>query len=727
MKLLVIISEEDRSYLARFSNLIDGHKASVYRGKIDSYGQLDILAKRINADAVVTTRQDIIALESGDKKAKVSDFIGSVLDTPLGREVLVLPPLKWLVRVSYGEWLMSRYLSKLLTPERWYAQSPFTYKVLRNERDYQEFKELFDSAFLCAIDIETREPNIIRSVSYTLKFPDESTKTGVFQLNSMDSVRWMRTLNEHPIVKVCQNGKYECAYFFAWSAPMTNYVGDTLSAMHATWSELPKTLEFVASVFLRKYRYWKDMRAAEDTDTQLEYNALDTWSTCEAFCSWLQEAPEYARTNYVMKWPQIILSHEMEMRGLKRDPVRKEKWRKVYTRTAERQLAQIRTMVGVPEFNPASPKQCLALLRALTNKDWPSSDEAHLVKVSNLHPLNSRILGAILEYRGLVKLMGTYLGDKDFKGRWLYTINPTGTDTGRDASKAHHFWTGQNIQNVPNEHWQIKNTVLADEGYELWEADYSQAEARGVAYSSGDSALLAAVESHHDFHSLNASAFFGLPYEEIYDDETGKVLNKPIRNLSKRTNHGANYNMGPAVMLATMGEKRVREAKKLLNLPRQWTLLKVCEHLLNVYEITYPRVKTAYYKKIVKDVRLYSKLVGATGWTRYCFGSPWANKLDLNSYVAHVTQSLNAMVLDEAARRIFRWRLEEGLLNIVKVNAKIHDSILFQTPIGRRDLAEKLRDKMRFPVPVTDCMGVERSMIVPVDLKLRGRRWESYQ
>lgn len=728
MKLLLLLTNEDKPYLSKLSGLLGTNRASCYWGKLDTLGQLDILCRRAGTQAIVTTRQDVVALDT--PKAKISNFMGGIIDTPLGHEMLVIPPVKWLIRVPYGEWLIGRYLSKLLSPDSWYKASPFTYTPLTEEHQFQEFQTKFDDAIACAIDIETIPPNYIQSISYTLKFPDSRTETACFLLNSFRHVEWMRLLNAHPVPKICQNGKYECAHFYAWSAPMTNYIGDTLSAMHSTWSELPKDLGFVGSMFLRKYRYWKDMRKvgeAGDTDTLLEYNAMDTWGTCESFFAWLLSAPEYAVKNYVLKWPQIIISHEMEMRGLKRDELRKARWKRVFQARLDKKISSVQAMIGVPEFNPNSPKQVGALLHALTGKNWDSGDEKTIKKIELLHPLNERILETLLECREDSKLIGTYLGDKDYEGRWLYSINPTGTDTGRDSSKAHHFWCGQNVQNVPAESWEIKNTVIADEGYELYEADNSQAEARGVAYCSGDSKLLEVVNGPHDFHSMNASLFFGVKYEEIYDDERHKKLNIPLRNLAKRVNHGANYNMGEQVLIDTMGPKKIREAQRLLKLPASWTLKQVSAHLLTTFELTYSRIKTRYYKWIVSQVRLTHKLVGAHGWTRYCFAEPWENKPALNSYVAHVTQSLNAINLDEAALRVFKWRLATGHMKDVRINAKIHDSLLFQVPIGRKDLAEKVRTLMEFPVQVTDCAGVTRQMLVPVDLKYQGKRWELFQ
>src|SRR5699024_2605042 len=136
----------------------------------------------------------------------------------------------------------------------------------------------------------------------------------------------------------------------------------------------------------------------------------------------------------------------------------------------------------------------------------------------------------------------------------------------RSASKAHHFWCGFNIQNVKGDGRDgefklasIKDTIVADPGFALAEADYVQAEDRGVAVKSGDPTLLDIFATGKDSHSFKAAMFFGIPYEEIYDEATGKKLNKPVRELGKRINHGANYNMGAFVLLETMGLKAVFE------------------------------------------------------------------------------------------------------------------------------------------------------------------------
>lgn len=758
-KLLFIASREDEQYFQKFASLISGSKVPLFTGEITVASEVTIAAKRMNATAIITTREDYLKklLPPGrEKKAKISNYAGSLIQTSEpGLDVLVLNPLAQLYSVPYGEWLTKRFLSKVISPERWRKTSEFNWSILRSEREYVDAGKYLDDCFLVSIDIETAPPNTIRCISYCGFRTDGTSHAFVFKMDSLEKVNWMRRLNASRVPKVCQNGKYEAAHFFAWSAPMVNYIADTKNAMHAWMAELPKNLAFLTSLLVRDTMYWKDLGDTGEELDLFKYNALDTWGTGEAFLSWLAEAPEWAMQNYVKKFRVVPAFHSYEMRGIKRDLPLLNKFAKAGFDDLDKQLSSIQRTVGIPGFNPSSPIQVKTLLFILGHgeKDKTtgklglpaSSDEKTIAAAMLKHPLSEHILGKILEYRGERKLLTTYLttgvDSKEYRGRVVYSVNPDGTDTGRAASKEHHFWTGVNIQNIPasKSGERVKQTYIADDGYVLFEIDKSQAEARGVAYCSGDEALLTAVNSGKDFHSVNAASFFGVPYESIYRDGVseywddtlqriveatdGETLDKALRDLAKRVNHGANYNMGPAVLLTTMGELNVRKAQRLLKLNAGWSLIEVCKFLLHRYEITYPLVKTLYYSRIIESVMNTKKLVGPTGWTRYCFGNPVKNKLDLNSYVAHVTQSLNAMDLDECSVRVFNWQREENNWDDIQIFTQIHDSLLGQVRIGKEHLIKQVAKLMVYPIDVTCSRGITRQMAVPVEHKITGHRW----
>jgi DNA polymerase I-like protein with 3'-5' exonuclease and polymerase domains len=365
--------------------------------------------------------------------------------------------------------------------------------------------------------------------------------------------------------------------------------------------------------------------------------------------------------------------------------------------------------------------------------DLNGTGDKEMAKAIYRHPLNRRILGLIrgvpksddietMGLRALRKVQGTYLGlgedNKDFNGRWLYSLIPHATDTSRLASREHHFWCGQNIQNTPVGKI-VKQTVVADEGFFLGECDLEQAETRDTAHITGDTNLLAAIASDRDFHSLNVAAFFGVPYESVYDDVKKKTLNKPLRDIGKRVNHGANYNMGPDVLVDTMGEEKIYQARDLLKLPRNWSAREVAEYLLKQFDKTYPTIRGDYQIWVIDQVLTHKKLTGATGWTRYCFDNPKKSKAALNAYVAHNPQHLNAQVLNKAYMKVFYdIAINPKYSKDFKLCAQIHDSILFQYRAGKEFLADMVKERMEIEIECRDIKGIVRRFTVPAALKL---------
>jgi len=720
--IVVAINHEDKPYLPRFTPALGGIKSKVFAGEIVTMAGFCGVLKKAGVKHVVTTRLDIlkkILPEGRAAKANINNYAGSMLE--YGEfTFLFVHPMKQLISKSFGDFLNRRYVSKMVRPKKWRVATEFDWIEIATGTDFHKAQKFLSESDIIGVDVETvRRNTAIRCAGYCgIQLGTGKAMGFVIPIESEIAVARMRTLNKIEVPKVMQNGKYDLSYFARYSAPMWGYYYDTVNMMHSWYSELPKDLANVSSLLMRDSMYWKDLASTGDRTEYFRYNALDCWATAESALSWLLEAPDWAKKNYLAKFPLNFPSHMCEMRGMKRDPERLEEHAGRGESKQTELLAELQAGTGYPNFNPSSPKQVLQLLKILGIKEAEDSSEKSLVAAGLRHPLADWFTSRILSYRGIRKLTSTYLktgaDSSEFKGRTLYSLNPHGTDTGRNASKSHHFWCGLQMQNIPKEPEDgidVKATLCADEGFELWEADYAQAEDRGVAYSSGDKNLLEIFNSGVDSHKYKASMFFGVPYEEV---------TKEMRQLGKRVNHGANYNMGARVLLETMGAQAVYKAQRLLGLPSRYTLLEVCEALLLSYKQAFPVVKSSYYNSIKNDIRKTNKLVGATGWTRYCFGDPSKSKLDLNSYIAHVTQSLNAMILDIAFKRVF---VELAFNPDFKLMVQIHDSILFQTRNGRDDLAEKVKELMTFPVDVTDCKGITRAMTVPVDLDRLGKYW----
>jgi DNA polymerase I-like protein with 3'-5' exonuclease and polymerase domains len=680
-------------------------------------------------------------------------YQGSVF-TYKNLEIVFISPLKQLFTVSYGKFIAQRFISKVTAPNAWKESTEFLWDLLvpsNIELVYSHYQD----AYAIAIDIETlRQDLAIRCIGFTAVFIQTNgtirTHSCVLPMDSTWALAWMRKFCSLPAQKIFQNGKYDCSYLLRYNSPPVNWLWDTAHFMHSWYSELPKDLAFLNAFFLRKVVYWKDLAETNDIQEYYRYNALDTWATANVWIQQMLTAPDWARKNYQLEFPLVYPCLLAELTGIKRNSGALLSARTEVSRQENEAYNKLQRMLGTKNFNPGSPVQVKTLLHILGCKDIESSNEKDLAKAALRHPINGKIIGVILEIRGLRKLASTYLrldtdakqtgihagegGSKEFCGRILYALNPHGTDTGRLASKEHHFWCGLQIQNIPRGK-EVKQTICADDGFYLGECDLEQAESRDTAHIAGDTNLISAVSGSRDFHSINASAFFGILYELIYDDAAGKTKDKALRDLAKKVNHGANYNMGPGVLIDTMGLDKIWEAKRLLRLlysdPRE-----IAQHLLDQFHKTYPAIRRDYYASVINEIGIEKKLTSRAfhhteynertyradeylqegDWVRYCFGNPAKNKSDLNSYVAHCPQSLNARTLNEAFLEVF-YKIALPNPDTFRLHAQIHDSILFSYSPGTSHPAQ-VKSCMEIPVSVRDVSGITRTFTVPAALKI---------
>lgn len=636
------------------------------------------------------------------------------MGTPHDIRVLILNPLNHLVRVPEGRFVFKRFISKITRPQDWFPQTAFTWQVWKPS-DSASLLAKFGSAKLLAVDIETYrgdEHRRIHCVGYCALFADGSTHSVVVPFKDMLALDFCRKLNASAPPKIFQNGLYDNLYFLRWNIPVHNWLYDTQHLFHSWYSELPKRLDFITAFAVRDIRYWKDDSAGGEFEL-FEYNARDCWATMNAWCSLMLEVPDWAITNYLQEFPMVFPCLHMEADGLSLDHEKFLAAKAEAEAKLEVQKKKLEAWFG-ESFNPGSSDQCKRLLKVLGMGDVESADAKAMNACAAVHPFNELIVSAILAYRKQAKLLSTYfVWEKFWNNRLYYKLNPAGTDTGRLASSESSFWTGLQIQNIP-QGTAVKSWVRADEGWELAECDFAQSEARCVGYLSGCTSLIDLVESDKDYHSWNAHKFFGVPYEEV---------TKALRQLAKRVGHGSNYCMGPAVLLETMGPKSVAEARILLSLPAKWTLIQVCQHLLRTYELAYPEVKKDWYDALKREIKMTKKLASPLGWTRYFFADPTASKPAMNAAVAHGPQNLSVAIINRVLYRIWHETIYGELRGSVRLKAQIHDSILFC--YNTEDSAKRVQELMEYPVQISDTFGVTRTMVIPPDLSAGETVWAS--
>lgn len=741
--ILLHIDPDEVSYLPAFKKLFSG-KANFHVAANKPNAALEILmkAKEKGCAQVATTSPWLLGflLKKPGTKQNTEDYAGSIIDF-MGMEFLILPELKQLYTVTYGGHLFERYLKKFFKPEDWLQVPSFAWELFDPARG-QELLTLFRTANFISADIETgdEDERVITCIGFTAIHIDSvsnsyTATTVVVPFTDSFNVAFTRQVLQLPVSKILQNGKYDIAYLLRYNSPFFGYTFDTINLFHSWYCELPKDLAFITSYVLRKWQYWKD--ESSDWNTYYQYNAKDAFVTAISFLAIIREIPPYAVSNYLQEFPLVFPCILTEGIGIKCDVEQRTKLSAQLAATASAAEKKLQVMLDSPGYNPGSPPQTQKVWDVLGSSDIKGTGKIPSDKVASRHPLNKRIITQIGVHRSERKLDSSYCKeDGTWNNRIYYTLNPHGTDTGRLASKESAFWCGLQIHNIPRDRKdvQIKSMFITDDGFLFGECDGEQAEARDTAYLSGDNTLIANIEDKSkDFHGFNASQFFGVPYDKIVDSKfdeqlqewVHKTIDKVLRDLSKRTNHGANYNMGAQVMLDTMGIENVIRARTLLGLPSKWKLLQVTQYLLDQYAKTYSVVKDAkdgWYGKVIKDVVNTRFLVGPTGWTRYCFGDPVGNKRNLNAYVAHPPQSLNAMVLNKAYMKVF---YEIALPNPrdFKLGPQIHDSILFQYREGRVDLVYKVKELMEITVPVVDTFGIQRDLLVPVAAKGEAKRW----
>lgn len=710
--------------------------------------EVKMKAQQLGTNQIAVTNHTVLKMLLEKDKCSLDDYAGSIIDK-MGCEWLILNPLEHLVTVPYGKFLAQRYLSKFWAEEKWLPVPEFTWNLFSPEH-IEFWLGAAENALFITIDIETLRDDpdrVMTCVGFTIVeinldgklelttvtvplYPDGQTGEHDLEFN----LAFIRAMCDTTPGKVLQNGKYDIAYLLRWNCPIRNYAGDTKTLFNSWYSELPKRLDFITAFCVRKVQFWKDENVGIGLQ-HYKYNARDCFNTALSWIGMLLEVPEYAVDNFKHKFPLLYPSILTEHTGIKIDPVAKDAIAKQLRSEQDAARQSLRTMVGCKSYNPGSWQQTLRVWEILGCADVKSTDDAHRNTVADRHPLNAIITQQIKIYREASKAAGSY-ADKDFTwlGRCYYALDPDATDTARNSSQESAFWIGLNIQNIPvaeEGELNIKDMFIADDGFELGECDYAQNETWYQAYTSGDPALCAAIEDRsRDFHAHNAEKFFGVVYDTVVrttkDEATGtyhhKTIDKPLRNLSKRPNHGAAYNMTAPVLLDTMGIKKVREAKALLKLPYAWTPKQVCQHLLNTFDKTYPVVRGENYERIKSLVESSGILVGPTGWTRRCFSNPTKDKRAMNMYAAHNSQSPAAIVLDKCYLKVFNevWR---NWPRDFKLGPQIHDSIFFQNRKGYSWLGERVARAMDYSLPVKDIFGKVRILRVPTDLKMGGYRW----
>lgn len=211
-------------------------------------------------------------------------------------------------------------------------------------------------------------------------------------------------------------------------------------------------------------------------------------------------------------------------------------------------------------FNINSPKQLayilfekLRLPVIKKTKTGISTDAEVLDKLKSEHEVAS----LIVDYRQMVKLNSTYVeGLKNVTGisdgRVHSVFNQTIAATGRISS------TEPNLQNIPTrtqEGRELRKAFVAEKGFVLCDADYSQIELRVLAHLAGEQNLIEAFQNHADIHTKTASQVFHVNMEDV---------TPTMRSRAKAVNFGIVYGISDYGLSRDLGIPR-KEAKQYID------------------------------------------------------------------------------------------------------------------------------------------------------------------
>ena len=224
-----------------------------------------------------------------------------------------------------------------------------------------------------------------------------------------------------------------------------------------------------------------------------------------------------------------------------------------------------------------SPTQLAILLYDILNVPPVSKEKPRGTGEEILVDIDLPLCKLILEYRGIYKLLSTYI-DKlpetvnPKTNRIHASFNQYGAATGRFSS------SDPNLQNIPSHNKDIRQMFRASEGKVLVGSDFSQQEPRILAQFSQDHNLISAYKEGKDLYAWSASLVFHKPYEEckeFYPDGSKNPQGKELRGKMK------------AIILGIMYSKGVKAIAEDLKIP-----VKEAQNLFDTFFKQFPNVKT---------------------------------------------------------------------------------------------------------------------------------------
>lgn len=442
-----------------------------------------------------------------------------------------------------------------------------------------------------------------------------------------------------------------------------------------------QTLDQVDIEIVAKY-------AAEDADI--------TFRLFNHFKALLEQDKVLFKLYCELEMPLTIILNQMEKTGVKIDATKLIQ-QSASLETSIKELESKCYNLAGQEFNLSSPVQLREILFEKlglppvkkTAKGQVSTSEEVLVQLAE----DYEIAALIMKYRHLSKLKNTYT-DKlpkmlDANGRVHTSYNQTGTVTGRLSS------SDPNLQNIPiksPEGRKIREAFIAEDGYCIVAADYSQIELRIMAHLSKDKNLLKVFNQNLDIHSATAAEVLGISIDEVSSEQ---------RRKAKAINFGLIYGMS-AFGLA-----------RQLEIPRA-----EAQEYIDIYFNRYPSVKE--YMTTAKEFAKQNGYVETILGRRLYL--PEINSKNVMQRNAAERAAINAPMQGTAADIIKKAMINVNMMisqeynSEIKMVMQVHDELVFEVKKTKlEEIVAKIKSIMEAAVKLN----------VPLEVNVdSGKSWD---
>lgn len=469
-------------------------------------------------------------------------------------------------------------------------------------------------------------------------------------------------LTNAAIEKIGQNIKFDILVLRNYNVRIQGKLFDTMIAHYLLNPELRHGMDYLAETYLKYQTIHIEELIGEKGKNQLnmrnvaidqiaEYAAEDADVTLKLknFFEPELKKEELEPLFYDIEMPLIYVLAELERTGVMLDTAALKQSSEILTADLQNIEKEIYELAGM-EFNINSARQVGEVLFdrlkieekvKKTKTGNYSTSEDILEKLRSKHP----IVGKLLDYRGIKKLLSTYIDalpeliDRE-TGKIHTSFNQTVTATGRLSS------TNPNLQNIPIRDElgrEIRKAFIADnDDCVFFSADYSQIELRVMAHLSGDKHMIEAFRNGEDIHASTAAKIYNVGINEITSD---------MRRKAKTANFGIIY----GISVFGLAER--------LNIPRS-----EAKELIDGYFKTYPDIHN-YMEESIRVAKEKGYVETLFKRKRYL--------PDINSH--------NAIVRGYAERNAINAPIQGSAADIIKIA---------MVRIFNRFEAEKLKSKM---------------------------------